>query len=217
MVNTSYSSLTTQDEPTSLSRLPIQTLVYHVYQIWVFQCGCNTLLVSKLFVDRCLTAVTTLCDSYIHLCVQRVSLYVCFAGRHVHHGVVMSAHMSNETHCNYVKCVCGHHLMHSCLISYATLKRGGSACMSLTRRHKPINVAMLQCCTVGVNSTLCVNLCVYLVCIWCVLGVYLVCVCIWCVLRVCVCVFRVHVVMARVPDHQHTHTPKTSAVNLRHT
>ncbi len=35
-----------------------------------------------------------------------------------------------------------------------TLKRGGSARSSLTRMHSPISVAMLQCCTVGVNCTL---------------------------------------------------------------
>ena len=35
-----------------------------------------------------------------------------------------------------------------------TLKRGGRARMSFTRRHSPISVAKLQCCTVGVNCTL---------------------------------------------------------------
>lgn len=35
-----------------------------------------------------------------------------------------------------------------------TLKRGGKARMSFTRRHSPISVAKLQCCTVGVNCTL---------------------------------------------------------------
>ena len=35
-----------------------------------------------------------------------------------------------------------------------TLKRDGSARSSFTRMHKPMSVAMLQCCTVGVNSTL---------------------------------------------------------------
>ncbi len=35
-----------------------------------------------------------------------------------------------------------------------TLKRDGSVCISLTRRLRPMRVAMLQCCTVGVNSTL---------------------------------------------------------------
>ena len=35
-----------------------------------------------------------------------------------------------------------------------TLKRDGSARSSFTRMHRPMSVAMLQCCTVGVNSTL---------------------------------------------------------------
>ncbi len=35
-----------------------------------------------------------------------------------------------------------------------TLKRDGSVCISLTRRLSPMRVAMLQCCTVGVKSTL---------------------------------------------------------------
>ena len=35
-----------------------------------------------------------------------------------------------------------------------TLKRGGRARISFTRRHSPISVAKLQCCTVGVNCTL---------------------------------------------------------------
>ena len=35
-----------------------------------------------------------------------------------------------------------------------TLKRGGRERMSFTRRHSPISVAKLQCCTVGVNCTL---------------------------------------------------------------
>jgi hypothetical protein len=35
-----------------------------------------------------------------------------------------------------------------------TLNLLGSVCMSLTRRHSPMRVARLQCCTVGVNCTL---------------------------------------------------------------
>ena len=35
-----------------------------------------------------------------------------------------------------------------------TLNLAGRVCMSLTRRHSPMSVAMLQCCTVGVNWTL---------------------------------------------------------------
>lgn len=35
-----------------------------------------------------------------------------------------------------------------------TLKRDGSVCISLTRKLSPMRVAMLQCCTVGVKSTL---------------------------------------------------------------
>lgn len=34
------------------------------------------------------------------------------------------------------------------------MKREGSDCINLTRSAKPISVAMLQCWTVGVNSTL---------------------------------------------------------------
>jgi hypothetical protein len=33
------------------------------------------------------------------------------------------------------------------------LKRGGRQRSSLTRTHRPMSVAMEQCCTVGVNST----------------------------------------------------------------
>ena len=36
----------------------------------------------------------------------------------------------------------------------ATLKRCGRARSSFTRMHSPMSVAMLQCCTVGVNCTL---------------------------------------------------------------
>ena len=41
-----------------------------------------------------------------------------------------------------------------CTSSEGTLKRDGSALNSLTRMQRPIKVAMLQCCTVGVNCTL---------------------------------------------------------------
>mmetsp|Transcript_9211 Transcript_9211/g.27667 ORF Transcript_9211/g.27667 Transcript_9211/m.27667 type:complete len:215 (+) Transcript_9211:392-1036(+) len=39
------------------------------------------------------------------------------------------------------------------LTAMSTLKRGGRARSSFTRMHSPIRVAMLQCCTVGVNWT----------------------------------------------------------------
>lgn len=41
-----------------------------------------------------------------------------------------------------------------CTSLECTLKRDGSALNSLTRMQRPIKVAMLQCCTVGVNCTL---------------------------------------------------------------
>jgi hypothetical protein len=36
----------------------------------------------------------------------------------------------------------------------STLKCGGKFCINLSRRHRPITVAILQCCTVGVKVIL---------------------------------------------------------------
>ena len=41
-----------------------------------------------------------------------------------------------------------------CMAKKRTLKRGGRTRSSFTLMHRPMSVAMVQCCTVGVNWTL---------------------------------------------------------------
>ena len=137
-----------------------QAAVDHVRKVGVLQGGRHALLVIQLLVDCRLRRMRPRRHHYVHL-FQPAQRLARAPSQKVQHGAQGSPLPSMQERASR---------MHtsSCMQLRAqrkivrrdrnqqqrTLKRLGSVCMSFTRRHSPMSVARLQCCTVGVNCTL---------------------------------------------------------------
>lgn len=134
---------------------PRQARIHHLQQARVLQRRSDAFLVCQLAVHRSLRRVASGRKLDVHLhCVGQVeprgkTERLAEHWRRAIRVLLLSVRWQHQCAGNMPVSV--HSMCHA---RDLTLNRGGSTRSSLTRMQRPIRVAMLQCSTVGVNSTL---------------------------------------------------------------